>query len=263
MNKRELMIAIEQEIEEAEAKVSLMIENLDTKEVLLSYDADSKLISASIIKVPIMLTALDMIQSGDFMPSTLIDMPKSTILEDSEVFEYGAGKYSLEELIIWMIINSDNSATNCLIDLLSMERINDYCKRMSLKHTKVERRMLDFEAVKQGFNNYTSASDMEIVYKSLYNKSMLTPELCDYGIHILKRQRHKQLSMRYLYDDVIVAHKTGGLDFINHDAGIFYLENTSYYFGAFVTQAPNNDYAMRWIGRISKLVYEYYRKQNK
>ncbi|MGB8455176.1 MAG: serine hydrolase [Anaerocolumna sp.] len=45
------------------------------------------------------------------------------------------------------------------------------------------------------------------------------------------RQRHKQNSMRYISDEVKIAHKTGGLDFLNHDAGIFYMEEADYYFG--------------------------------
>jgi len=263
MNKSGLQQVIEKEIKEAEANVSLLVENLDTNEILLSYHEDDAVVSASVIKVPIMLTALELVQEGKLTINSVIEMPESTILGDSEVFEYGTSKYTLEELLVWMIINSDNSATNCLIDLLTVERINEFCNRLSLNSTKVERRMLDFEAVKLGRNNYTSAVDMKVVFKALNDKTILTPELCDYAISILKRQRHKQLSLRYIKDDVIVAHKTGGLDFLNHDTGIFYLEETKYYFGAFVTDAPSNDYAMRWIGRISKLVYEYYKESNK
>ena len=262
MNKNELKQAVEKEIKEAEAKVSLMVENLDTNEILLSFDSDSSVVSASVIKVAIMLTALELVQEGKLTIDTLIMIPETTILSDSEVFEYGAASYTLNELLVWMIINSDNSATNCLIDFLTMDRINEYCKSLFLNCTKIERRMLDFKALKTGHNNYTSAMDMKVLYKSLYGKTILTPELCDYAISILKRQRHKKLSMRYICDEVVVAHKTGGLHFLNHDAGIFYLKNANYYFGAFVTEAPSNEYAMRLIGRISKLVYEYYKESN-
>lgn len=260
MNISELEQAIEREIKEAQATVSLLVENLDTNEILYTYQADNTVVSASMIKVPIMLTALELVQEGKIKTSSLIEMTETTILDDSEVFEFGAGNYTLEEIMIWMIINSDNSATNCLIDLLTIERINEFCKRHSLNSTKIERKMLDFEAIKLGYNNYTSAKDLNMVLKALYHKTILTPELCDYALSILKRQRHKQLSMRYICDDVVIAHKTGELDFLNHDAGIFYLEDISYYFGAFVTDAPDNDYAMRWIGRVSKLIYEYYKK---
>ncbi|QHQ61344.1 serine hydrolase [Anaerocolumna sedimenticola] len=259
MDKIALQKAVEEEIKEAQAKISLYIKNLKTGEVLFQHKEDLSVVSASIIKVPIMVAALEEIQKGVLSKDTLVTVPKSTILEDSEVFEYGERQYTLDELLVWMIINSDNTATNSLIDLLTMDKINQTCRQLNLKVTKLERKMLDFDAVKLGYNNYTSAMDMCLIYKALYDKSILTSDLCDYAVSILLRQRHKQNSMRYITDEVKIAHKTGSLDFLNHDAGIFYLKENDYYFGAFVWDAPDDVYGMKWIGRVSKMVYEYYR----
>ncbi len=260
MDKNELHKAVEKEITEAEAQVSLFVENLKTGEALISHKEDIPVVSASIIKVPILLTALERILKGELNKDSLITVPEAAILSDTEVFEYGEGRYTLDELLVWMIINSDNTATNCLIDLLTPDEVNRTCKNLALKNTKLERKMLDMDAVKNGYNNYTSAMDMKLVYKALYNKTILTPELCDYAISILLRQRHKQNSMRYITGEVKAAHKTGELDCLNHDAGIFYLKEADYYFGAFVWAAPDSVYGMKWIGRVSKLIYEYYRQ---
>ncbi len=261
MKKNELNSLVEKEIAEAQAKVSLLVEDLRSGEVLISYKEELPVISASIIKVPIMITALELMKTGELSKESLIPVHKSAILKDTEVFEYGEGKYTLDEFLVWMIINSDNTATNILIELFTMERINQTCRKMFLDNTRLERKMLDFEAVKRGLNNYTSARDMKAVLKALYHKSVLTPDLCDYAISILLRQRHKQNSMRYISDEVKIAHKTGGLNCLNHDTGIFYLKETDYFFGAFVWDAPDNVYGMKWIGRISKAVYEYYGKK--
>jgi beta-lactamase class A len=265
MDRNDLKQAIKNEIITATndgAEVSLLIKNFNIGDILYSYDDDREVVSASTIKVPIMLTALEQVQEGIVALDSLIELKDSVILEDTEVFEYSGGNYTLEELLVWMIIESDNTATNCLINLFTMDKINAFCKKLSLPSTKLERIMLDFQAVKEDRNNYTSAKDMEVIYEKLYNKTILTPDLCDRAIGILKRQRHKQLSLRYIYDDIIVAHKTGGLDNLNHDAGIFYLPNIHYYFGAFVWNAPSNEYASKWIGRISKEIYEYYKTNN-
>lgn len=258
MEKNKLLDIIEKELKNAKAKVALLVENLETGERIVSYNAKMPVVSASIIKVPIMVATLEEIQRGTLDKNTLIPVTSSLILEDTEVFEYGECEYTLDELLVWMIINSDNTATNCLINLLTMEKINQTCARLGLNNTRMERFMLDFEAVQKGYNNYTSAADMCNLFKTLYHKTILTPELCDYSISILLRQRDKQNSMRYIYDEVKVAHKTGGLDFLNHDAGIFILENCSYYFGAFSWEAPDDIYGRKWIGRLSKAVYEYY-----
>jgi beta-lactamase class A len=261
MERKELVERIEKEISEAQADIALLVEDLISGEVLISYKEELKVVSASIIKLPIMVTALEQIQKGSFNRDSLITVSDSGILRDTEVFEYGGGEYTLDELLVWMIINSDNTATNCLIDLLTKEEINRTIKKLSLQNTKLERYMLDFEAVKQGYNNYTSAQDIGILYKALYHKTILTPELCDYAISILLRQRDKQNSLRYITEEVKAAHKTGGLDFLDHDAGIFYLKGAHYYFGAFVWNAPDDRYGKQWIGRVSKAVYEYYRQR--
>jgi len=265
MDRNDLQQVIKNEIISAAkdgAEISLLVKDFKTQDILYSHEETKEVVSASIIKVPIMLTALEQVQEGKLKLDSLIELKDSDILEDTEVFEYGGGKYTLEELLVWMIIESDNTATNCLIDLFPMETINAFCKKLSLNSTKLERRMLDIQAVKEGRNNYTSAKDMAILYGELYNRAILTPDLCDTALSILKRQRHKQQSLRYIYDDITVAHKTGSLDNLNHDAGIFYLPNIHYYFGAFVWNAPSNEYASKWIGRISKGIYEYYKTNN-
>lgn len=245
----------------AKAQVSLLITNMDTGNVIVSYNEELKMVSASIIKVLILLSALEKVQEGELSLNSEIQLNQENILGDTEVFEYGERAYTLDELLNWMIINSDNTATNCLIDLLTMDSINTYAIGLSLKQTKLERKMLDFEAIQNGFNNYTSAIDIKILYDALYQNRILTPELCEYAIRTLKRQRHKQLAMRYIYDDVIIAHKTGSLDNLYHDVCIFYLENITYYFGMFVSDAVDSEYAAKLIGRISKMIYEYYKEK--
>lgn len=259
MSKDELLQVIEEEICKAQAQTALLVKNLDSGETLLEHEADKSMVSASIIKVPIMLSALELVKEGGYSLHSKFEMPEAAILYDTEVFEYGGGKYTLDELLVWMIINSDNTAANFLIDILTPDRINDFCRRYSLNATRLERKMLDYKAVEAGRNNYTSVKDMELLFCALHNRSILTPGLCDYALSVLKRQRHKKLAMRYIGDEVEAVHKTGALDCLKHDTGIFYLKNTSYYFAAFVSGAPDDGYAARWIGRISALVYEYYK----
>ncbi|WP_461205283.1 serine hydrolase [Clostridium sp. DL1XJH146] len=258
MDKKELISEITKEINESYANISLVIENLDNNENLVSYNSENKMVSASIIKVPIMIAILEMVDRGEVSLSSIIEVSDASILDDSKVFEYGPSKYTLDELLVWMIINSDNTATNCLIDFVTMDRINDFCVRHSLKNTILERKMLDFQAIKNGKNNYTSAGDMKTIYKAIFDRNMLNADLGYYAISVLRRQRAKGLSMRYINDEIVVAHKTGSLDFLKHDVGIFYLKDVNYYFGAFVTEAPDEEYGKKWIGRVSKLVYEYY-----
>ena len=65
-------------------------------------------------------------------------------------------EYKIYDLMMWMITKSCNSSTNILIKYLGFDKINKYCIEIGLNATKLERYMLDENAIKNGKNNYTS-----------------------------------------------------------------------------------------------------------
>jgi beta-lactamase class A len=265
MNESALRHDIEQEIKNSGASVSLLVYDFTSEKTVISHLSEKRVVSASTIKTPVMMTAFHLVQKGKLHLGQPIPIPAEEILPDTKVFEFGAAEYSLQELITWMMINSDNTATNVLINLLGMDEINSYCASLGLKQTLLERKMLDWEAIKAGRNNYTSAFEQLKLFAGLYHKTVLTPELCELALSILKRQRDYSKALRYLCaGDAVFAHKTGELDYLGHDAGIFYLPKRDYYFGCFVTDAADdtkeNPVAARTIGRISKVVYNYMRE---
>ncbi|MFU0832501.1 MAG: Beta-lactamase2 domain-containing protein [Oscillospiraceae bacterium] len=265
MNESAFLHEIEQVIENADACVSLLVYDFTSERTVISHLPQKRVVSASTIKTPIMMTAFHLVQMGKLSLEQPISIPADKILYDTKVFEFGAAEYSLQELVTWMMINSDNTATNVLIDLLGMDEVNKYCASLGLKQTLLQRKMLDWKAIEAGRNNYTSASEQLKLFAELYHKTVLTPGLCELALSILKRQRDYSKALRYLCtDDAVFAHKTGELDFLGHDAGIFYLPKRDYYFGCFVTDAKDdtqeNPVAARTIGRISKIVYNYLRE---
>lgn len=248
-----------EQAKDEKANISVLMADAKTGQELFAYDKDRKVVSASTIKVAIMLCALDEVMLGTTALDEELLVKDSVILDDSQVFEYGAEHMTLDGLIKWMIITSDNTATNTLINYLTMEKINTYCKWLGLTSTRVERIMLDFDAIEQGRNNFTSAADQCIMFRALYKRSIITPELCDYAMDVLLGQRCKDDFTRYIPENLKLAHKTGGLDCLNHDSGIFFLDNIDYYLGVFVTDAPDDIYAKRVIGRISKRIYDEFK----
>lgn len=70
------------------------------------------------------------------------------------------------------------------------------------------------------------------------------------------RQRFHENLRRYIVDDVTIAHKTGGLDSVDHDVGIVYSHGQEYAIGVFITEVKQNDVARQLIGRLSKVVYD-------
>ena len=250
---------VQQQTADENAQVTLLMVNADTGETMIETRKDERVVSASTIKVAIMLAVLDAVQKGELTLDQEIFVPEEYILDDSSVFEYGAQSMSIDSLVKWMVILSDNTATNTLIRLMGMERINDYCVSIGLKNTRVERVMLDFAAVERGLNNYTSAQDQCDMFLHIYHKRILNAQLCEYAMDVLLGQRWKDDLMRYIPDNVKVAHKTGSLDNLDHDSALFFLDGIRYYLGVFVWDAPSNNYAQRIIGRIGKHVYDEFK----
>ena len=243
------------EIKSTEEEVSVVVKNLSKNQWIFKYNEEKVLPSASTIKILIMVEAFRRIELGEFKVDEKIKVSNRDKVDFSIITELDKDEYKLIDLIIWMIIISDNTATNVLIDLLGYEKINKMAGDLNCKDTILQRKMMDFQAVKLGKENLTTALDMAIIMEKIYNKSILSKKSCEIMIDILKRQRHRDKLPRYIVEDVVLANKTGELTGANHDIGIFYLENLDYLIGVFTTDAKDDISGKRTIGKISKLVY--------
>lgn len=249
-------------IENSHEHVSMIVSDIDEPSDIFNHDGDTRIISASTIKVPILLAILADVQQNKIRLTDEILVSQADILADSKVFEHGEVSCSLYELLHWMIIESDNTATNVLIKTFTFERINAYINdQLHCAATSLQRYMLDAEAVKNGFNNYTSQADMCHIFTKLFHKELLTPELCDTAITILHRQRYQDLALRYMYEPVTYAHKTGNLEHYNHDVGVLSIHDKHYYMGISVYDSPNKKGNKPLMGALGKMVCEYLKQQ--
>lgn len=241
-----------------DANISVVLKDLTNDKWIYKLDEDRVVPSASTIKVLIMVEALNQVLKGKYQLNQKIKINEEDKVDFSIVKDLTAGSYNYIDLITLMIIVSDNTATNILIDLLGYENINKMGEKLGLKNTILARKMLEFKAIKEGRQNYTSPMDMVIIMESIYRKQLLSSEICELMIDILKKQKHKDCLGRFLSEDVDIAHKTGGLKNLSHDIGIFYLDNIHYLLGVFVTEASSDAEAKEVVGRISKVVYDYF-----
>ncbi len=264
MNRSELEEIFIKEAASFQGKVAYLYADLDQKKTHFSHRAADQVVSASMIKVPIMMAVLERLLQEQKTIEEQILVKKEIICEDTKVFEYGERTASIKELLTWMIINSDNTSTNVLIQYMGMDRLQLYFNQIGLETTKVERLMLDFEAVAKGRNNYLSVADFYQCMRMLDGEEILTPEYCQLAIWILKQNRDDDTLNRYLFESPKLAHKTGGLDHIEHDAGIFYELHHKYFLGVFVSEfepVPKQAIeAQKLIGRLSRLVYDVERE---
>lgn len=154
-----------------------------------------------------MLAVFDEIKNKNVNLDDMILVANDDILYDTKIFENGEGYYSIEKLINWMIINSDNTATNVLLKHFGIENINNYITNvLKVKSTYLQRYMLDEKAIENGLNNYMSQIYMLNIFTLLFNKEILDEELCDIAINILYNQRCKDQIMRYIFMHIKLVH---------------------------------------------------------
>lgn len=247
------------------AKSALYCVDLTTGKPIAAIRQDTQVVSASTIKVPIMCCALQDVLDGKLMLEQEFPITPENFCDDTAVFEpgYKQDKCSLWELLYWMIVSSDNTATNTVISLLGYDHINRYCESIGLPQSCVQRKMLDFKAIEEGRNNYTSPVDQYRIYELLYHSKILNEELRAVAFDLLRRSRSFGSLLRYIPDPVTVLHKPGGLDHLDHDAGIFLLQNRPYFLGIFTWDGPALDgesYQMQFIGQLSRMVYDYMKR---
>ena len=187
----------------------------------LLIGADEAVTAASTIKVPILAAALDEVKAGRLdlaQPSTI--PPQRTggsgVLQALPYLH----TLTLADLLTLMIIVSDNTATNVVIDLIGMERINQFCADAGLNGTVLRRKMMDAEAVRLGLENTTTAHDQARLLDAIAWRNLLPAPLRAFALQALERQQFNDGLPSLLPDEVIVAHKTGELPGVRHDVGV-------------------------------------------
>lgn len=213
-------------IRRAPGTVGLVIEDLTTGE-RLEWSPETQFLAASIIKIPILVEGLRQAEEGTVRLDQMVPVP-----DDAKVGGFGILKeltsvtsISLLDLLTLMIIVSDNTATNLCIDVLGVESINRTIASLGLTGTQLQRKMMDYEARDRGLENFTTPADVARLLRLIATRQILTPEACDLALDIMARQQVRDRLPLYLPDDMRVAHKTGELSGVRHDAGVIFFES--------------------------------------
>ena len=247
---------IEKIISQVEGNVCINFYDLN-KNNGFSVNGDKKVLSASMIKLLILAELMKKIFENKFSLSDTVMMANFMKIEgDGVLKELNTGHhFTLKELATLMIIVSDNQATNILIDFLGMENINQLGKELDLKETFLGRKMMDAEARKKGYDNYTCADDISLLLKLIYQKKLINKEASQLMLDILLRQQQGERLQRYLPSDIKIAHKCGDLDNLENDGGIIWLGGKAYILVILTNGMPNLQ-CKQTIGKISKFVYD-------
>lgn len=185
--------------------------------------------SASMIKVFILAAALEAVKYDQ------LTLDQKVILESSMKVG-GAGQLSgwadgtsidLRTLLKLMITESDNTATNMVIDLVGMDNINQYIAAHGYVDTKLQRKMMDLEAQKMGHENYTSVKDLGIYFSRVCTHQCIDEQYDEIMRQLLLQQTDTECFPSAL-PSATIAHKTGELTGLYDDGGIIYTSHGNY-----------------------------------
>jgi beta-lactamase class A len=226
---------IRAEIQKAGADIAVALRTFDGKTEWF-FRADQSLHAASTMKIPVMIELFHQVRQGrlrldDPLPvknefRSIVDGSVYALdpAEDSEIALYKAlgQTRTLSELCDLMITISSNLATNLLIEKLGVENIRRTVHSLGADGMHVLRGVEDSKAYEKGLNNTTTARGLLLLLEAIAKGKAVDPDASRMMIEILERQAFHEGIPAGLPPGIRVAHKTGEITKIHHDAAIVY-----------------------------------------
>lgn len=214
--------------------------------------------AASLIKVPVLIHLFNESDHGR------VDLSETVVLQEKDkvggsgiLFELHEGiLLTLLDLAVLMIVVSDNTATNLLMDRLGISGIQAKIEEMGLTQTLLARKlMITLDAPPA---NFTSPFDMYELYRKLLLGEILSPQSTKSALGILSRQQYNEKIPLFLPKGISVAHKTGEISGVRHDCGIVELEPEKIIVCLLTKDVQNEVKTDRVLAELSLAVYHYY-----
>ncbi len=226
--------------------------------------------AASTMKVPVMLAVFEAITRGKLR----LDQPVRVRNEftsiydgspyaldakedsDQEVYGWVGKDVPLEDLVRHMIVRSSNLATNNVMEFVGANEVMALMKRIGANEIKVLRGVEDQKAFDHGMNNTTTAYDLMLIFRALGEQKVISPAASQKMVEILSGQEFNNGIPAGLPPGTRVAHKTGSITKIAHDAALVFAPDGSSYVLVILTRgfAQESD-AEKVMAEISRAVW--------
>jgi beta-lactamase class A len=226
--------------------------------------------AASTMKVPVMLGVFEALSRGALRLDQPVPVKNdfTSILdgshyalearEDSDPDLYGltGTDATLEELVRRMIVRSSNLSTNLVIELIGAPNVMRLMKQIGANDIQVLRGVEDDKAYHAGMNNTTTAYDLMLIFRALAEKRVISATASEKMLEILLAQEHNDGIPAGLPPGTRVAHKTGSITEISHDAGLVIEPDGKRYVLVVLTRGfKNGDEADVVIAAVARAVH--------
>lgn len=226
--------------------------------------------AASTMKVPVMIEVFRQAELGRFSLDdellvenafrSIVDGSPYSIEDDSDdaIYERLGQKMTIRDLVYQMITVSSNLATNLIIDFVSADSVQATADRMGIQQMQILRGVEDLKAFERGLSNTATSADLAVFFEALRDGHAVSEAADREMLDILMEQQFNEMIPAGLPENVQVAHKTGQITAIHHDAALVYPATGSPYILVILIEGLTDEADSAALGKgISEAVYHW------
>jgi beta-lactamase class A len=169
----------------------------------------------------------------------------------------GTATMTLRDIATFMIVLSDNGATNILINRVGMDNINAEIARVGLKETHLRRKMIDIDAARAGRENVSTPRELSGLLEIIHSGRALDPAHTKDYFDLISLPKDS-LFNKTLPPAVRIEDKPGSLDAVRCDAGIIDIPGRPFVMTVMTTYLENNNDGERAVKDVARAVYDYF-----
>jgi beta-lactamase class A len=250
-----------------------------------AYHADDQFPTASVIKVPVMVEAFAQAADGALRLDRRVPFQDSAIVEGSGILRYlqPGLQPTVRDLIELMIIVSDNTATNLVIDLVGIDAVNARMRSLGLRQTRLGGRLAQGLPAQEGHGatvgrSVTTPHEMCRLFELLWRGVVVSADASREMLEVLGHQQFTDLARYLPVDDltedagrraspVLIAAKSGQINGVRNDVGLITARTAQgeqpYIVSVFTRDVADEslwtveNVAVRAIGEVSRLAYAH------
>jgi beta-lactamase class A len=243
----------------------------------VSYRSDGAFPAASTIKVFVLQALLERVAAGGMgLEDEIVLRGVDQVTGSGVLKALSPGRaYTVRDLATLMIVVSDNTATNVLIERLGVDAINDVIDGHGWSATSLAGLLQrpDLRAAGDTRASTTSPRDLADAFARLWRGELLPPELTAVAQGIYRRQQATDLLGRYLpfdaystetgEDRFVIASKYGALRGVRNDAGVIDTGRGRYVVAVMTRGCPDERFHPDNLGalvvaKVSRALYEHF-----
>lgn len=241
-------------------RVSIYLKDLKSQKTWMHHP-DDLFPAASLIKVPVMIAAFYKIRDGQLALDERIAITRHNRVggSGSLKWQHDGAKYTVRELLVHMINESDNTATRMVLDRLGIGYVQQQFPRMGLLYTGIYEEGMSIKGGRVMHENYTTAREMSSLMDKIYAGQAVDKVSSEVMLDILKKPKAVASRLaKGMPAGWEIAHKTGLLRQACHDSAIFLTPRGDYAITVLTGQNRAYSTAKDFITKIAKVTFKHY-----